>query len=159
MYAENMLQASVDQGEAYNLCMTCQKQTPLGQYVHNCTYGNKLGQVHPDMRPEYLNNSPWWEITPSPVSSGENSPELYSSTPINGPVKWTTSAQGNVYLTDATDDDVPDINSSPEMTPNSPRFNRFHDTILNSSDLTDYLPKPWFNDEDWNEYVNYWLSP
>jgi hypothetical protein len=159
MYAENMLQASVDQGEAYNLCMTCQKQTPLGQYVHNCTYGNKLGQVHPDMRPEYLNNSPWWEITPSPVSSGENSPELYSSTPINGPVKWTTSAQGNVYLTDATDDEVPDINSSSEMTPNSPRFDRFCDTILNSSDLADYLPKPWFNDEDWNEYVNYWLSP
>src|ERR1043166_2550323 len=122
MYVENMLQASVDQGEAYNLCITCQKQIPLGQYVHNCTYGNKLEQVHPNMRPEYLNNSPWWEITPSPTSSGENSPELYSSTPINGSVKWTISAQGNVYLTDATEDDVPDINSSPKITSNSPRF-------------------------------------
>src|ERR1043165_4492404 len=151
MYAENMLQASVNQGEAYNFCMACQKKTLLGQYVHNCTYGNKLGQVHPDMRPEYLNNSLWWEITPSPVFSGENSPELYSSTPINEPVKWTTSTQENVYLTDATDDDVPDINSSPEMTPNSPHFNRFHDTILTPSDPTDYLPKPWFNDDDWTE--------
>src|SRR5262245_61604472 len=88
MYAENMLKASVDQGDSYNFCLTCHKQTPLEQYVHNCTYGNKQGQVHPEMRSEYLHTSPWWEITPSPITSGKNSPELYSSTPINGPVKW-----------------------------------------------------------------------
>ena len=85
---------------------------------------------------------------PSPVSSGENSLESYSSTPINKPVKWTTSAQGNVYFTDATDENIPDINNSLEMSPNSPRFNRFHDTILNFTDPVDYLLKPWFNDED-----------
>lgn len=156
-YADYMVQVNTTDSqheETFHLCFLCNRHLPVDRYVHNCTYGYGLGQQHTEMRPEYLVNTPWWEVR-SPTSesdssdasypcfnswnednSGRNSPDLYTSIPYNGPTKWTTDDQCNTYLTD--DDDYytapnsPD--SSPSYIPNSPG------------------PQKWFNDDDWAEY-------
>ena len=45
----------------HTYCKVCQRNLPYGTTIHNCKFGLGLGQIHPDMQPEYLINEPWWQ--------------------------------------------------------------------------------------------------
>jgi len=53
-------------------CKWCQKNLPYNTTIHKCKMGLGLGigQIHPDMNPEYLANHRWW--TEPPVIAEEN---------------------------------------------------------------------------------------
>jgi hypothetical protein len=41
-------------------CRMCKRNLPYGQIEHDCLMGFDDGKIRPDMRPEWLINTPWW---------------------------------------------------------------------------------------------------
>ena len=42
-------------------CTLCKRNLHYGTVAHDCVFGMEKGQLHPDMKPEYLINKPWWK--------------------------------------------------------------------------------------------------
>src|SRR3954454_18919398 len=44
----------------HTYCKTCKRNLLTGTIKHECKWGFKEGEIHPEMNPEYLINHPWW---------------------------------------------------------------------------------------------------
>ena len=44
----------------HTYCKCCKCNLFTDEVVHNCTWEIGLGELHPEMNPEYLVNVPWW---------------------------------------------------------------------------------------------------
>jgi len=45
----------------HTYCRICKKNLYYGTTIHDCDIGFGPGQLRPDMIPEYLANTPWWQ--------------------------------------------------------------------------------------------------
>ena len=44
----------------HTYCRLCKRNLVYGTVVHDCVVGYGCGKIHPEMVPEYLINTPWW---------------------------------------------------------------------------------------------------
>ena len=42
-------------------CKNCKRNLQYGLNIHDCEIGIELGKIHPDMRSDFLINTPWWK--------------------------------------------------------------------------------------------------
>ena len=55
------LQCDIENHHIHWYCKGCQRNLPYKTILHDCKYGFGLGKYHPDQKPEYLINDPWWK--------------------------------------------------------------------------------------------------
>ena len=97
-------------------CNLCNKRAPTATWIYNCVYTHQPYKPHSEMRPEFLQNKPWWKDQ-NVIRTAEDHYDEY----------------GNVYFTNTPST----IFLSPEIYPISeeevPQFNipqinvSFHD--------------------------------
>ena len=63
----------------HTYCKACQRNLLPGTIIHNCTVGLLLGQIHPDMQENYLENNPLWEKPPKVAVETQYYQSQYSS--------------------------------------------------------------------------------
>jgi hypothetical protein len=50
----------IENHHIHTYCTMCKRNLPYGTVRHDCIIGFTLGKIRPDMRPEFLINTPWW---------------------------------------------------------------------------------------------------
>jgi hypothetical protein len=50
----------IENHHVHTYCKNCKRNLLEGVVKHECKWGFKEGEIHPEMNPEYLVNHPWW---------------------------------------------------------------------------------------------------
>ena len=51
----------IENHHVHTYCRLCKRNLYFGTTIHNCVMGFEPGKIRPDMIPEYLANTPWWQ--------------------------------------------------------------------------------------------------
>jgi hypothetical protein len=50
----------IENHHSHTYCTNCKRNLFLNTVKHECNWGMGMGEIHPEMNPEFLVNQPWW---------------------------------------------------------------------------------------------------
>ena len=54
-------ECDIENHHIHTYCKNCKRNLQYGLNIHDCEIGIEFGKIHPDMKSDFLINTPWWK--------------------------------------------------------------------------------------------------